>query len=404
MSSKRPSKPSKPFPTFPLTPHNNGQWCKKIRGKIHFFGVWNEPQAAHDRYLAVAADLHAGREIHASNLTPAELTVKKLGNEFLAYQLERVQSGQISGRWFEDCRRVIVHFAKTVGKLRMANGLAMTDFQRYRTKLVRSGLTGERGLGVHALTRALAVISAMFTWAIDGGYLDKLPKWGKAMRKPSAVEKRKSRQAHEIANGKRLFSSTEVQALIDNATNPMLRAAILLGINGGFGNTDCAQLPKVAIDLQASVIDFDRPKTAVRRTVPLWPETMTALEGILHGDRPKPVDEDAGQLVFLTETGRALVRNRINVMDDGTTKVSYADRLRPWFDSLLQSLGLKRPGFGFYTLRHTFRTWADESRDQHAIHRIMGHSLPGMSGVYVEEISVERLRAVVDHVRTQFNS
>jgi hypothetical protein len=33
-------KPSKPYPTFPLTAHNNGQWCKKIRGQIHFFGIW----------------------------------------------------------------------------------------------------------------------------------------------------------------------------------------------------------------------------------------------------------------------------------------------------------------------------------------------------------------------------
>jgi hypothetical protein len=24
--------------TFPLTPHPTGRWCKKIRGKIHFFG------------------------------------------------------------------------------------------------------------------------------------------------------------------------------------------------------------------------------------------------------------------------------------------------------------------------------------------------------------------------------
>lgn len=29
----------------------------------------------------------------------------------------------------------------------------------------------------------------------------------------------------------------------------------------------------------------------------------------------------------------------------------------------------------------------------------MGHFIPGMSGVYVEDISSDRLRTVVDHVR-----
>jgi len=71
------------------------------------------------------------------------------------------------------------------------------------------------------------------------------------------------------------------------------------------------------------------------------------------------------------------------------------------FGALLSKLGLKRKGVGFYALRHTFRTWAHETRDQHAIHRIMGHAIPGMSGIYIEEISMERLRAVVDHVRSK---
>jgi len=33
--STRAVKPNKPYPEFPLTAHPVGQWCKKIRGKIH---------------------------------------------------------------------------------------------------------------------------------------------------------------------------------------------------------------------------------------------------------------------------------------------------------------------------------------------------------------------------------
>ena len=83
------------------------------------------------------------------------------------------------------------------------------------------------------------------------------------------------------------------------------------------------------------------------------------------------------------------------------TKAAKVDSLTVRFAALLKALGMHRRGIGFYTLRHTFRTLADETNDQHAIHLIMGHAIPGMSGIYVEEIGVERLRKVVNHVRSR---
>lgn len=85
------------------------------RGKIHFFGVWAEPQAALESYLPVAADLHAGRRPTCSSLSGDKLTVKAACNHFLTYQLEKARTGEIGHRCFGDCRSVLERFAAFVG-------------------------------------------------------------------------------------------------------------------------------------------------------------------------------------------------------------------------------------------------------------------------------------------------
>lgn len=398
--AKRPRrKPNKPFPSFPLTAHPNGQWCKKILGKVHFFGVWVEPDAAHQNYLRLAEDLHAGRE--PTPAAESEFTIKELGNQFLAYQMQRVGTGQIGGRWFEDCRRVVKQFARSVGTARSVVSMMPDDFQQYRRLIATRGLRGGKGLGVHAIARTIVVIQGMFKWGVQSGLLERLPRYGQSFAKPSAADVRRSRAKREREHGKKLFTPEQIHTLLGLASSD-LKAAILLGINGGFGNTDCAALPTTAVDLNRAVIDFERPKTAVRRVVPLWPETVAALRELLAGRRPTPASPAAKSLVFRSEFGFPLVRQMIQRTNgEEIKKVVYIDRLGDRFNRLLNESNLKRFGVGFYTLRHTFRTWADDAADQHAIHRVMGHSIPGMSGLYIEDISLERLKRVTEHVRAR---
>ncbi len=395
--NKKHQKPPKQSYSFHLTAHNNGQWCKKIRGKLHFFGVWTDPQAALERYLAVAADLHAGRRPRL-NLLPDALTVKDVCNRYLTYQLERAESGEIGHRWFEDCRCVVESFARFIDPLRLVEDLGPEDFQKFRRRLVREGLGGKTGLGVHALNRAITIIRSMFKYAYDCDLVSKPVRYGKAFDRPSATLKRKSRKAAELENGKRLFKASEIITLFD-AANTSLRAMIRLGINCGFGNIDCARLPISCVNLEKGVIDFARPKTGIERTIPLWSETVRALHEALR-NRPESKDGDLNKLFFLTPTGLSWVREHVRRAQGGRIeKVVRVDAIAKEFSELLSTTEVKRKGIGFYTLRHTFRTWADEVKDQHAIHRIMGHAIPGMSGIYVEEIGLDRLRAVVEHVR-----
>jgi hypothetical protein len=108
-------KPTKPYPSFPLTAPNNGQWCKKIRGKVHFFGVWADPPAALNRYLRVAADLHAGKQLSPVTLAPDDVTVKDICNYYLTHLLRKVLNEEIRPSTLEDCHCAVQSLASCVG-------------------------------------------------------------------------------------------------------------------------------------------------------------------------------------------------------------------------------------------------------------------------------------------------
>lgn len=389
------TKPNKPYPTFPLTAHPNGQWCKKVCGRVHFFGIWADPKAALDEYNRQSADLHAGRK-PAMRLSD-KVTIKDVANAYLATQKAKAERSLISPQWFDDCTRTLKDFTGQVGRDRPWDDLRPDDFARYRLGLYDR-------YGTCTVDRYITIVRAAFKHGYDTDLMDHPVKYGGMLNKPSKKEQRVSRTERERENGKRLFEPRQIQKLLQEARQP-LKAMILLGINGGFGNTDCAELPISAVDLKLGNIDYPRPKTAVQRVVPLWPETVKALREVLENDRPRARRSASERLVFLTSQGNPWKQGEIRPGVDGESlKVRRIDAVSAAFAKLLDEMAIKRAGLGFYALRHTFRTWADEVNDQHAIHLIMGHAIPGMSGVYVEKIDTRRLRAVVQHVRKRLFS
>jgi hypothetical protein len=48
-TATNPGKPAKPYPEFALTAHPARYWFKKLRGKLDYFGPWDDSDGALSR-------------------------------------------------------------------------------------------------------------------------------------------------------------------------------------------------------------------------------------------------------------------------------------------------------------------------------------------------------------------
>jgi integrase len=350
-------------------------WCKKIRGKLHYFGPWNDPDGALKNYLDQKDALHAGRTPRPD---PGAVTVKDVANAFLNHKRDKVEAGELSVRTWAKYKEVAVLLVAKLGKSRAVADLRPDDFTRLKNLIAKRW-------GPLRVADFVQHIRSVFKHAFDADLIDRPVRFGPGFARPS----QKTLRLHKARQGPKLYTAEEIRRLLD-AADVQLRAMILLGVNAGYGNADCGTLPLAALDLERGVIDFPRPKTGIPRRCPLWPETVAALREAL-ARRPRPKQEEYAGLAFLSERGTP----RVSVREKDRT-----DGVAVQFGALSRRLGINgRKGLGFYTLRHTFRTVADEAKDQPAADYIMGHEVPHMSSVYRETISDARLKAVAEHVR-----
>jgi integrase len=395
------TKPAKPHPDYPLTAHNNGRWCKKIRGKLHYFGYWADPQAALTEYLAVKDDLLAGRTPRPN---AGQFAVRDLCNSYLTAQRLRMDSGGITSRSFADFYATAERMAEAFGKMRAVADLRPDDFDRYRATMAAKW-------GPTTLANEVQRVRSIFKWGFESGLLEKPMLFGPHFKKPKRREMRRAR----ADMGPLDFTAAEIRALLAEA-KPQMKAMILLGTNCGWGNSDIAELQQRHLDLAKGTADFPRPKTEIDRRATLWPETVKALRKALKV-RPSPKsDADAG-CVFITKYGERW--KRVEVVEEKQTEGTPAKVRRRETDSVGLEFGkllrkvkvkegrrkvsIKRPGVNFYALRRTFETIGGETGDQPAVNRIMGHGEESMAEQYrqwrKDEREDARLRKVTDHVR-----
>jgi integrase len=384
-------KPEKPYPEFPLTPHPNGTWVKKIRGRLFYFGPWDDPQAALDKYLREKDDLHAGRVPREP--APEGMTLRKLANAYGRHKQSQVDAGELSPRTLADCYRTCADLIDFFGKDRLVDDLRPEDFAAYRIAL-------SKRMGPVALGNQIGRTQSVLKYAYDAGLVANRPRTGPGFLRPSKKTLRLERAKKPL----KLFTTEELRQLIGAAGVPM-RAMVLLGLNGGMGNSDLANMPKSAVDLESGWVNYPRPKTGVPRRFPLWKETIAALRDAL-AQRPAAKDPDDDDLVFLTRWGNRWARGIFEKKNDASAEDGETEfrknndnALTKEFNDLCAVAGVDRADRGsFYVLRHVFETVAGASRDQVAVNAIMAHADHSMAAVYREEIDDKRLRAVVQRV------
>lgn len=361
---------------------------KKFKGVEHRLGSdWEQARALAAAMIAGMSSPRPPRELVATLTTASGATVRSIVDACFAHKLDEWKAGACSPATVKAYRTQLTRFARIVRADRLVESLEPGDFARVRSEASR------RGVG--ATLKTVTHVRAMFAWAEKQGLIDRPPRYGGAFQKPRAIELRRMRNRRKAEQGEAAWSPEELRTLIAR-TNPVLKAAILLALNGGFSNADIAGLEDGHIDFDGGVIDFARPKTEIPRRVPLWPETVAAMR-IAREKRPRPALRADARRVFLTEEGNPVARYSVRQDTKGIRGAARIDRLSQWFKLACKSLGLWQPGRGFASLRAAFRSLA-VGQPRELVELLMGHTLPGLDPFYVRGMQ-PKLVEVTDHVR-----
>ena len=151
-TSKRKTRSDK----FPLTLHRTGQYCKKIKGKVHYFG--RDEQQALQKYLDQATYLH-GCQDSTPTAAKGNMTLKKLCELYLQYQHSKVMAGDLTPKHYNDQISSLGKSMSFVGQGRKVESISTLDLQNYKRKLQKSYCSAHR-LNLH-----ISIMKAMFHWA-----------------------------------------------------------------------------------------------------------------------------------------------------------------------------------------------------------------------------------------------
>ena len=294
------------------------------------------------------------------------MTLKQLCDLYLQYQHSRVLAGALTPKHYKNDIDSLGRLMSFLGQSCRIEGISTLDLQNYKRKL--QSMYGS----VHRLNLNISVMKAMFHWARRNDVLETIPNID-AISKGKIVHK-------EMYT----FNSEQIKKLL-SAADVKIKAMIWLGLNCGFGCTDCGKLKWKDLDLKNGRVRLPRNKTGVGRNFPLWLETIQALKEV-----PR-----SGQLVFYTSQGQPWVTTVIKTNGDGEREYTSVNRITPTFSRLIKKVRIHAPkGTGFYALRRTAATMAARSGDPFAVQRLLGRVDLTMATRYVQNVSEQTDRVI----------
>ncbi len=348
---------------FPLTRHPTGQYCKKIRGKMYYFGA-NKKEAL-ESYLSQAAYLHGSN--NSQKTVNDSMTLKQLCDIFLKYQFSKVKANAITAQHYNDQVSSLNMLMGFLGQSSRIKDVSTLDLQNYKQKLKKQYNRSGHRLNLH-----ISNLKTLFHWGKKNDILQRIPNI-------DAISRSK------IINKQRIvFTHDQISKLLAVADIQM-KAMIWLGLNCGFGCTDCSELQWKNLDLVNGRVIFPRGKTGVPRDLPLWPETILAITKV-----PRK-----GKLVFYTAKGNPFVRNVLKADANGKEGYCPVNTISTKFSRMIKKADMDVPkGTGFYTLRRTAATMAARPGDPFAVQRLLGHANFLMATRYVQDVSKQTDEAV----------
>ena len=223
-------------------PQSTGKWCKSIRGKLQYFGNWGRREngklvripgdgweQALDEYKRQADDLHSGRKPRESG---DELLIADLCNSFLIHCDEKVSIGEMVRRTSDGYKATMDRIVRVLGKTRVVKDLHPDGFATLRRDIAKTR-------GPVAAGNEITCCRVVFNFAVKNLLIKQPVSYGLSFQRLT----KKTLRKEQAKNGKNMFTAEECRRIIAAAYSPELKAMMLLDVNCGFKNSDCAKLP-----------------------------------------------------------------------------------------------------------------------------------------------------------------